>query len=182
MVPRELGYVLQSSLDVRTGWYVDNGGRLDMTKLLTAFAVFFREHSERWLGRFPDYPEAAPQLILQSYLQRVVNGGGRIEREYGLGRGRTDLLVLWPREAGQPSDLWERFVIECKVLRDSDRRSLERTVGEGVGQTLGYMAQCGAEEGHLVVIDRRDGARRGGEDPDGDGSRRDGCGVTVWTL
>ena len=182
VVPRELGYILQSSLDVRTGWYVHEDGRLDMTKLLTAFAVFFREHSEQWLGRFPDYPEAAPQLILQAYLQRVVNGGGRIEREYGLGRDRTDLLVLWPREAGQPSDLWERFVVECKVLRDSDRRSLERTVGEGVGQTLGYMAQCGAEEGHLVVIDRRDGARRGGGDPDGGGPRRDGRGVTVWTL
>ena len=184
VVPRELGYVLQDSLDVRTGWYVDGDGRLNMTKLLTAFAVFFREHSEQWLGRFPDYPEAAPQLILQAYLQRVVNGGGRIEREYGLGRGRTDLLVLWPREAGQPSDLWERFVIECKVLRDSDRRSLERTVEEGVGQTLGYMTQCRAEEGHLVVIDRCDGnRRRGGEDRvDGSGPRQDGRGVTVWTL
>ena len=178
VVPRELGYVLQDSLDVRTEWYVDEAGRLDMTGLLTAFATFFREHSEHWLGRFPDYPEAAPQLILQAYLQRVVNGGGRIEREYGLGRGRTDLLVLWPREAGQPSDLWERFVVECKVLRDSDRRGLERTVGEGVEQTLGYMAQCGAEEGHLVVIDRRSGDCRGG----GDGSRRDMRGVTVWTL
>ena len=178
VVPRELGYVLQDSLDVRTGWYVDEAGRPDMTGLPTAFGTFFREHSGHWLERFPDYPEAAPQPILQAYPQRVANGGGRIEREYGLGRGRTDLLVLWPREAGQPSDLWERFVVECKVLRDSDRGGLERTVGEGVGQTLGYMAQCGAEEGHLVVIDRRSGDCRGG----GDGSRRDGRGVTVWTL
>ena len=178
MVPRELGYVLQSSLDIQVARYVDGDGRLDMTKLLKAFATFFREHSEQWLGRFPDYSEAAPQLILQAYLQRVADGRGRIEREYGLGRGRTDLLVLWPREAGQPSDLWERFVIECRVLRDSDRRSLERTVGEGVGQTLEYMTQCGAEEGHLVVIDRRDG----GGDPDGGGPHRDGRRVTVWTL
>ena len=95
---------------------------------------------------------------MQAYLNRVVNGGGRIEREYGLGRGRTDLLVLWPREAGQPSDLWERFVVECKVLRDSDRKGLAGTVERGVEQTLGYMAKCGAEEGHLVVIDRRTGA------------------------
>ena len=178
MVPRELGYVLQGSLDMQVAWYVDRDGRLDMTKLLTAFAVFFREHSEQWLGRFPDYPEAAPQLILQAYLQRVADGGGRIEREYGLGRGRTDLLVLWPRGAGQPSDLWERFAVECRVLRDSDRRSPERTVEEGVGHTLEYMARCGAEEGHLVVIDRRDGGDRADED----GPRRDGRGVTVWTL
>ena len=107
------------------------------------------------MGYFDDYREAGPQLILQSYLQRVVNGGVCIKREYGLGRGRTDLLVLWPREAGQPSDLWERFVIECKVLRDSDRKSLAWTSERGVDQTLGYMAKCRAKEGHLVVLDRR---------------------------
>ena len=194
VVPRELGYILQSSLDVQARWYVDGDGGLNMDKLLTAFGTFFGEHSGHWLGRFAEYPEAGPQLILQAYLQRVVNGGGRIEREYGLGRGRTDLLVLWPREAGQPSDLWERFVVECKVLRDSDRKSLAWTVEKGVKQALGYMKQCGAEEGHLVVIDRRSGAeerrrsegmedRRGGEgEADGCGRRQDERGVVVWTL
>ena len=184
VVPRELGYVLQDSLDVQTAWYVDDDGRLDLTKLLTAFSTFFGEHAEHWLGRFSEYPEAGPQLILQAYLHRVVNGGGRIEREYGLGRGRTDLLLLWPREAGRPSDLWERFVVECKVLRDSDRRSLAATVEQGVEQTLGYMAKCGAKEGHLVVIDRRSETRRRDEgEPDGVGlPRQDGRGVVVWTL
>ncbi len=192
VVPRELAYVLQDSLDVQAAWYVDGDGRLNVTKLLTAFRTFFGEHAEHWLGRFGDYPEAGPQLILQAYLQRVVNGGGRIEREYGLGRGRTDLLVRWPREAGQPSDLWERFVVECKVLRDSDRRSLAWTVEQGVEQTLDYMARCGAEEGHLVVIDRRRGERRGGGGAEerrggagetGESERReDGRKVVVWTL
>ena len=195
VVPRELGYVLQDSLDVQTRWYVDDDGRLDMTKLLTAFGTFFGEHAEHWLDHLGKYREAGPQLILQSYLQRVVNGGGRIEREYGLGRGRTDLLVLWPREAGQPSDLWERFVVECKVLRDSARKSLEWTVEQGLKQTLGYMEKCRAEEGHLVVIDRRTGAeerrrsegaedRRGGEGEAGGSEerRQDGREVVVWTL
>ena len=31
MVPRGLGYILQSSLDIRAAWYVDDDGRLDMT-------------------------------------------------------------------------------------------------------------------------------------------------------
>ena len=179
VVPRELGYVLQDSLDVQTAWYVDDAGALDMNKLLTAFATFFGEHAEHWLARFEDYREAAPQLILQAYLQRIVNGGGRIEREYGLGRGRTDLLVLWPREAGQPSDLWQRFVIECKVLRSSDRRSLEGTIERGVEQTLGYMEKCRAEEGHLVLFDRRDDAEK--RTP-GKGEAHGTSQVTVWTL
>ena len=124
-----------------------------------------------------------PQLILQAYLQRIVNGGGRIEREYGLGRGRTDLLVLWPREAGQPSDLWDRFVIESKVLRDSDRKSLAGTVEQGVEQTLGYMAKREAKEGHLVVVDRRSEERRRREGATAaEGRRADGRAVVVWTV
>ena len=194
VVPRELTAAAQERLaSVQATWYVDDAGRLDMTKLLSAFRTFFGEHAEHWMGRF-DYREAGPQLLLQAYLQRVVNGGGRIEREYGLGRGRTDLLVLWPREAGQPSDLWERFVVECKVLRDSDRKSLGWTVEEGVKQTLGYMEQCGAEEGHLVVFDRRTGKRRRGggkageseSRPEGEEARserrQNGRKVAVWKL
>ena len=181
VVPRELGYILQSSLDEDVAWYVDDDGRLDMAKLLTAFATFYGEHAEHWLGRFEDYREAAPQLILQAYLQRIVNGGGRIEREYGLGRGRTDLLVLWPREAGQPSDLWERIVIECKVLRDSDRKSPEGTIERGVQQTLGYMKTCGAEQGHLIVFDRR-ASKQPGAAADGGEPKGEAGNVALWLL
>ena len=182
VVPRELTSAAQERLSERAAWYVDGAGGLDVRKLLAAFRTFYGEHAEHWLGRF-DYREAAPQLILQAYLQRVVNGGGRIEREYGLGRGRTDLLLRWPREPGQPLELWQRFVIECKVLRDADRKSLEGTIERGVEQTAGYMARCGAAEGHLVVIDRRAASERrgaGGADPAE--RRRDGRTVLVWTL
>ena len=179
VVPRELGYVLQDSLDQNPAWYVDDAGGLDMHKLLTGFATFFGEHAEHWLDHLGDYREARPQLILQAYLQRVVNGGGRIEREYGLGRGRTDLLVLWPREERQPSDLWQRIVIECKVLRSSARKSLDGTIERGVEQTLGYMKKCRAEQGHLVVFDRRDGAE---SQFSGQDAAQDGGQVVVWRL
>ena len=127
-----------------------------MHKLLGAFQAFFREHSEHWLGRF-DYAEAGPQLLLQSFLQRVVNSGGRIEREYGLGRGRTDLLVLWPRggERAGPGAVVDRHVVECKVVHGS----LERTIAQGLSQTAAYMDRCASESGHLVVFDRSEGKR-----------------------
>ena len=89
--------------------------------------------------------------MLQAFLQRVVNGGGRIEREYGLGRGRTDLLIIWPREGSEESGATvDRIVIECKVLH----RSLERTIAAGIEQTAAYGDRCAVREGHLVVFDR----------------------------
>ena len=154
VVPRELTWVAQRKLVQDAAWYVDAAGGLDLAKLLAAFQEFFREHSEHWVERF-QYKEAGPQLLLQAFLQRVVNSGGRIEREYGMGRGRTDLLVLWPRGEGSGGEAggWRKFVVECKVLR----KGPERTVAEGVEQTAAYMDRCGAEAGHLVVFDRREG-------------------------
>ena len=108
VVPRHLNYAVQETLPQRMVWYVDADGELDVEGLITAFQEFFRdrEHSEHWVQRFEQYHEAGPQLLLQAHLQRVVNGGGRIEREYALGRGRTDLLVVWPRGGASAVSRW----------------------------------------------------------------------------
>ena len=145
VVPRHLNYAVQAGLPQRMAWYVGADGELDVEGLIAAFKELFREHSEHWVQRFEQYHEAGPQLLLQAHLQRIVNGGGRIEREYALGRGRTDLLIVWPQGGHE-----RRFVVECKVLR----RSLERTIVEGVEQTRRYLDRCAAEAGHLIVFDR----------------------------
>ena len=122
-------------------------GRLDLHQLLAAFQTFFRQHAEHWVERF-QYKEAGPQLLLQAFLQRIVNGGGRIEREYGLGRIRTDLLVIWCYPGGT-----QLAVIELKLLHES----LDRTLAQGLQQTWDYLDRCGAEEGHLIIFDRTPG-------------------------
>ena len=92
VVPRELTYATQEGLLVEPAWYIDEDGGLNLDKLLEAFQEYFRENSEHWLQLF-QYQEAGPQLLLQAFLQRVLNGGGRIGREYGLGRQRVDLFI-----------------------------------------------------------------------------------------
>ena len=151
IVPRELTYAAQVGLDEDTAWYVNADGSLNVVKLMTAFQTFFREHSEHWVTRF-QYQEAGPQLLLQTFLQRIVNSGGRIEREYGLGRMRTDLLIVWPQ-----GEQTRKVVIECKILH----KSLEQTIDDGLDQTAEYMDRCDAEAGHLVIFDRREGRRWG---------------------
>ena len=149
IIPRELTYVTQynvASLQ-QPAWYVRPDGSLDLPQLMAAFQDFFRQHAESWVQRFA-YKEAGPQLLLQAFLQRIVNGGGRVEREYGLGRMRTDLLVVWPLPDGRKQ---QRAVIELKILYGS----LERTLADGLQQTWEYLDRCGAQEAHLVIFDRR---------------------------
>jgi len=150
VIPRSLTYSTQLTISHETTWYLQADGRLDMTKLLTAFQQFYRENSEAWLKAMP-YREAAPQLLLQAFLQRIVNGGGRIEREYGLGRQRTDLFLLWPYppESGENEGI-QRVVIELKILRGT----MKATLAKALPQTWEYMDKCGTREGHVLIFDR----------------------------
>lgn len=145
VIPRELTYSTQYTIVQEAEWYVGDDGRLQMEQLLTAFQQFFREHAEHWIERF-QYQEAGPQLLLQAFLQRIINGGGYIQREYGLGRRRTDLLILWR----SPTSDFQRVVIETKLRRGSR----EATIEQGLPQTWDYMDRAKADEGHLVIFDR----------------------------
>jgi hypothetical protein len=98
--------------------------------------------------------------------------GGRVEREYGLGRMRTDLLVIWPYQAGVQSKSTaqsksavqnkpavknkpavQKVVIELKVLH----KSLDDTIAQGLKQASEYMDRCNTNQGHLVIFDRSEG-------------------------
>ena len=156
VIPRDLTWTAQAFIAHEGAWYVGDDGSLLVDKMLAGFQEFFRENSEHWVERF-DYKEAGPQLLLQAFLQRIVNSGGRIEREYGLGRMRTDLLVVWPvreRDGGARTRepvRTQKVVVECKVLRKGRDDETRR---EGLRQTRAYMDRCGAAEGHLVIFDR----------------------------
>ena len=154
VIPRELTWVAQTRIaNQEQSWYVTPEHRLDMPKLLTAFQQFFREHSDIWSEGF-SYKEAAPQLIMQAFLQRIINGGGRINREYGLGRKRTDLFIEWPTDPQQGMyGPLQRIVIELKIQRGA----LDAVLAVGLEQTADYTQQVGADEAHLIIFNRNPG-------------------------
>ncbi len=114
-----------------------DGDRLDMTGMLRAFQGFWRENSEIWQERY-EYREAAPHIILQAFLQRVINGGGQIVREYALGRQRIDLLVCWQGS---------RYALELKMKSQYRPEAAH-------AQLFGYLDRMGLTEGWLAVFDR----------------------------
>lgn len=126
--------------------FVTPDGRLDMVALLDAFGGWWVQHGETISTRL-DYHEVAPQLVLMAFLQRVVNGGGFVDREYGIGRGAIDVLVRWPL----PDGTWQREGIELKVWHDKKPDPL----AAGLAQLDGYLDRMQLETGALVIFDRR---------------------------
>jgi len=150
VLPRDLVWVAQTRIaNQEQDWYLTDTHRLDMVKLLRGFQQFYREQGEHWAQGMV-YKEAGRQLVLQAFLQRIINGGGRIHREYGLGRKRTDLLIEWPLDpaVGLHGPM-QRVVLELKVRYET----LEATIAKGLEQTLGYVDQVGADEAHLLIFE-----------------------------
>lgn len=152
IIPRELSWIAQTRIpNQEQAWYIQPDNSLNIEKLLTAFQQFFREHADSWSEGF-DYKEAASQLLMQAFLQRIINGGGRISREYGLGRKRTDLLIEWPLdpEQGMYGPL-QRVVIELKLQHGR----LDTMINQALPQVLDYQQCVGADEAHLVIFNRK---------------------------
>jgi hypothetical protein len=119
-------------------------GSLDMEALMREFQKFWRKNSEIWEQKYT-YTEAFPHLLLQAFLQRVLNGGGRIEREYAAGRGRMDLAVEYNKQI---------FIIEIKLVHSYD--SYEEVRSEGKEQIKRYRDKIdGKAPSWLLVFDRR---------------------------
>ena len=119
-----------------TPWVKDDG--LDMAGLMAAFQQFWRENADANAVPF-QYREAYPHLVLQAFLQRVINGGGQIVREMALGSGRLDLGVHFRRAV---------YAVEVKT-----RAIYEKSHEKAHQQMLRYMDRLGVSEGWLVVAD-----------------------------
>jgi len=114
-------------------------GVIDVDYLLQDFQAFWRENSEIWQKAY-GYKEAAPHLILQAFLQRVVNGGGQIIREFAAGTRRADICIVYNRR---------KYPMELKIWYS------EKTIDEGLEQLRDYMDKTGSRKGWLVIFDRR---------------------------
>ncbi|MCP4591682.1 MAG: ATP-binding protein, partial [bacterium] len=148
IIPRALAAASEPAIPNETAWYVTEEGRLDMEALLEGFVEFWLENAEEMLEDQP-YAEIAPHLILMAFLQRIVNAGGTIVREYALGRKRLDLYVRWPYAGGV-----QRDAMELKVWRDRKGDPLEK----GRGQLAGYLKKLGLDHGLLIIFNCRSDA------------------------
>jgi hypothetical protein len=153
VVARVLSDPAQESMTNDPRSFVQADGRFDMNVLLREFSEFWIENGSH-MAHGVRYHESAAQLILMAFLQRVVNGGGIVTREYGIGRRRIDLLVSWPWVDAQGKKQLQREALELKVWREGRKDPLE----EGLKQIDAYLSGLGLDEGILVLFDQRKAA------------------------
>jgi hypothetical protein len=135
-----IGFSVGINQDIaQTSWYLNSDGNLDMDKLLDAFTDFYRWNSESWIDRYK-YKEAGHQLFLMAFLQRIINGGGRIEREMATGNGRTDLVIFWKTQV---------ITIEIKMHHDA------RSEPQGIQQLARYLDRLGQKTGYMVFLEKK---------------------------
>lgn len=137
VIPRELTIYRQDTLGQNPAWYVKEDGKLDINKVLDTYIEFYKEHSELVTKR-KTYTEAAHHLLFMAWLQRIVNGGGTVSREYAAGLGRLDLCIDFSGE---------RFAFELKL---SSAKALER----GKKQLADYLDRLSLDSGWLVIFNR----------------------------
>jgi hypothetical protein len=155
IILRVLASLAERAIVAEPRSYVAPDGRLDVERLLRDFADFWRENGDILATRMP-YPEVASQLVLMAWLHRLVNGGGFIDREVGIGRKRIDLLVRWPFTDAQGKRAVQRAAFELKVWRDRDKKG--DPLPQGLKQIDEYLAGLGLDEGFLVIFDARSAA------------------------
>ena len=149
ILTRYLNSGMHDNLPPPSSWkWQKADGKLDMDALLKEFQAFWRRNSEIWEQK-SDYTEAFPHLLLMAFLQRVLNSGGRMEREAAAGRGRMDLFVEYKGS---------KYIIEIKLIHSRDIP--EEVREEGLKQISIYRDKVDPEApAYLVIFDRRDKAK-----------------------
>lgn len=157
VIPRWLASAHQRRFVLRPCRWLGPDGRLDMAGLRDAFGEFWREHGEI-LCASESYSEAAAHLVVMGFLQRVVNGGGHIHREYAAGMGRMDIVIRWPLpdDHGNVDLYGSRFdnhLWELKVW--SDRHKKRDPLEQGLVQVGDYLARVPCASATLLIFDQR---------------------------
>jgi hypothetical protein len=119
---------------------------MDMSGLLRAFQIYWEETAELLKDKTGEEAndnafktnENLVILVLYAFLQRVLNGGAEITREYALGRLRVDICITYKEH---------RYPLEVKIKG-------YKSEADNMEQLLGYMDRCGSSVGWLVVCDK----------------------------
>lgn len=179
ILPRELSKEHQDNfLSLFRPVWVNADGSINVKTLLTLFKDFWNENTGIWGSNIAGYQEAAPQLVTQAFLQRVANGNGFINREYGLSKKRTDLMLKWQYEKEGKLCI-QNVVIELKIIHQ--KLNYQKVLKEALEQTSEYAKICAVKEANILIFDR-DKSQNWSADEPNEIIQYEGITLEVWKL
>ena len=144
VIARQLTFGQQTAIPEPEWKWEKSDGSLDMDRIIEEFQLFWRQYADLWETK-TTYTEAFPHLLLMAFLQRVLNGGGSVEREYAAGRERMDLCVRY-------NDY--RYIIEIKLIHWY--QTPEDVRKKGLQQIRRYREKFPSDTPtYLFIFDRR---------------------------
>jgi hypothetical protein len=185
-------------------FYVDKSGKLDMEKLLASWKAFYLQNIRIWDPPTPEpkpklkstqkptpkpepksefFREAAVHLLLFAFLQRVINGGGTLDREYAINRDECDIVLKKPYNNGTfATGPIQEEAIELKVWRKSNKTILDTFVKKGIDQLVNkYCKPLQITCGYLLVVDQHTDAPLASRMRE-ETVEKDGCTVYIYYL
>ena len=149
IIARDLAAAIAEQVTDSPARFILPDGRLDFPAVLHAFIGFWLENGE-FMTAHETYHEAAAQIVFMGFLQRIVNGGGFVDREFAVGSGRTDILIRKPYGNHQ----MQREAIELKAWAPGKTDPLKA----GLKQLDAYLDRFRLDTGTLIIFDRRPAA------------------------
>jgi len=138
VVPRHLTWAREQFWASDPAWYIGADGKLNMENVLARFFAFYKENGEV-MEKSKYYPESAHHLMFMAWLQRIVNGGGYIRREYAAGLGFIDMVVEFNGD---------KFIFELKTDRNYKPDN-------ALDQIARYIRRMNQRQGYLMVFRKK---------------------------
>jgi len=154
VIPRELcnlEWLTTVLSSINRPFYFNKNGTINMDLFIGAWINFFNENADMWKERNKnDYHEAWPHLLFFAFVQRIVNGGGKVYREYALGTDSCDVMMEIPYENGKI----QSEIVELKRRRKyKDMKLVNLMEKQWLPQLAKYLHVKGLEKGYMFVFD-----------------------------
>jgi hypothetical protein len=176
--------------------WINPDGSLNVNNLFVQFKEFWNENAEIVQSDIEGYNEAVPHLIIQAFLQRVINGGGTINREYGAGRKRVDIMVKWKyplsgkwqvvsgkisEQLTVDSGQWQYQNIVMEIKTINKKQKYESLREKALKQTAEYAKICGEKQAYILIFDR-DNSQKWKKDEPVENAEYDDIQIEIWKL
>jgi len=103
-----------------------------------------------------EYQESVLQIIFYAFAQRIINGGGRVQREVAINDDAVDIKISWYYKTKDDKIGTQIELIELKTYRKSNTAGLKSFTESAKHQiTTKYLKPMQLDHGYIIIWDQK---------------------------